>query len=147
MFIFTYFYISKSLHSWFFSVCVFHLKRIIMFHYNGPNCNNDRPACPDGLHLYYNYASDNNWSHDNVASIQDRTNSCKLRSNGMNRNVFIGLNNFVSPPSQSSAHIWYITLYLFVTSKVRHQHTTHALNTYKHTWLRIQTHGHSLQKL
>jgi len=80
-------------------------KRIIMFHYNGPDCNNDPSACPDGLHVYYNYASDNNWSYNNVASIQNRTNSCELRSNGINRNTFVGLNNFVSPPSQNSAQI------------------------------------------
>lgn len=80
-------------------------KRIIMFHYNGPNCNEGSTVCPDGLHLYYNYASDNDWSNDNVASIEDRTNSCQLKPNGIDRNVFVGLNNFVSPPSQNSAQI------------------------------------------
>lgn len=78
-------------------------KRVIMFHYNGPNCNADPAACPDGLHLYYNYASDNNWEHMNVASIENRLNSCELRNNGINNNIFVGLNNFVSPPSQTSA--------------------------------------------
>jgi hypothetical protein len=78
-------------------------KRIIMFHYNGPNCNTNPEACPDGLHQYYNYASDNNWSHSDVESIEDRVNSCELKFNGINNNVFVGLNNFVSPPSRKSA--------------------------------------------
>mmetsp|Transcript_9450 Transcript_9450/g.28195 ORF Transcript_9450/g.28195 Transcript_9450/m.28195 type:complete len:403 (+) Transcript_9450:171-1379(+) len=78
-------------------------KRVVMFHYGGPNCNLDPPACPDGLHLYYNYGSDNYWEHLNVASIENRLNSCELTINGINRKDFVGLNNFVSPPSQTSA--------------------------------------------
>lgn len=78
-------------------------KRVIMFHYNGPDCNEDRSRCPDGLHLYYNYAIDNDWSHDDTTSIENRLSSCRLKSNGINRDTFIGLNNFVSPPSRSSA--------------------------------------------
>ena len=74
-----------------------------MFHYNGPDCTADPGGCPDGLHQYYNYAADNDWEHSNVASIEDRINSCQLRKNGINKKVFVGLNNFVSPPSQSSA--------------------------------------------
>lgn len=78
-------------------------KRIIMFHYNGPNCNANPEACPDGLHQYYTYASDNDWSNSDVESIEDRVNSCELKFNGINNNVFVGLNNFVSPPSRKSA--------------------------------------------
>lgn len=78
-------------------------KRIIMFHYNGPNCNTDPGSCPDGLHQYYNYASDNDWDHSNVESIEDTINSCELRKNGINSNVFVGLNNFVSPPTRKAA--------------------------------------------
>lgn len=78
-------------------------KRIIMFHYNGPDCNIDPGACPDGLHLYFTYASDNDWEHSDTASIADRYNSCELKKNGINRRQFVGLNNFVSPPSRSSA--------------------------------------------
>ena len=76
-----------------------------MFHYNGPDCNLDPSACPDGLHLYYLYAQDNEWSNDSIASIQDTTTSCELKQNGINRNWFVGLNNFISPPSQSSAQV------------------------------------------
>eukprot|EP00536_Pseudo-nitzschia_multiseries_P003643 jgi/Psemu1/302077/fgenesh1_kg.57_\ len=78
-------------------------RRIVMFHYGGPNCNLDPLACPDGLHLYYNYAMDNYWEHLNVASVENRLNSCELTLNGFNKKDFVGLNNFVSPPSQSSA--------------------------------------------
>ena len=74
-----------------------------MFHYNGPDCNADPGACPDGLHLYYNYASDNDWEHSDPASIADRSTSCQLKKNGINSRAFVGLNNFVSPPRRSSA--------------------------------------------
>lgn len=78
-------------------------KRVIMFHYNGPNCNTDPSACPAGLHQYYNYGSDNDWEHDDIASIENRYSSCTLKKNGINSKTFVGLNNFVSPPSRSSA--------------------------------------------
>lgn len=80
-------------------------KRIIMFHYNGPVCSKDPTACPAGLHQYYRYASENDWEHRNVESIEDRLNSCELKNNGVNNTEFMGLNNFVSPPSQESAQI------------------------------------------
>jgi len=78
-------------------------KRIMMFHYNGPDCVNDPSLCPDGLIDYRGYASDNNWEHDDVESIEDRSNSCELRKNGVNSKTFVGLNNFVSPPSRKDA--------------------------------------------
>lgn len=78
-------------------------KQIVMFHYNGPDCDADPGACPDGLHQYTFYASDNDWEHLDIASIEDRLSSCELRLNGRNQKIFVGLNNFVSPPSQSSA--------------------------------------------
>ena len=74
-----------------------------MFHYNGPDCNENFWECPGGLHQYYNYASDNNWDYPSISSINNRTNSCPLRKNGINNDEFVGLNNFVSPPSRESA--------------------------------------------
>ncbi|KAG7359961.1 hypothetical protein IV203_035059 [Nitzschia inconspicua] len=79
-------------------------KRVIMFHYNGPNCNLFPDECPSGLHWYYNYASDNDWEHASVSSITNTDTSCALRANaGGNRVDWIGLNNFVSPPSRDAA--------------------------------------------
>ena len=78
-------------------------KRIIMFHYNGPICSKDPTACPDGLHQYYRYASDNDWEHPDIESIEDRLSSCELKHNGINNTEWVGLNNFVSPPNQKSA--------------------------------------------
>lgn len=76
-----------------------------MFHYNGPNCLTDG-TCPDGLHYYYDYASDTDWENDSVSSIQDTATSCLLRANsGANTNTWIGVNNFVSPPSQEAAAV------------------------------------------
>jgi len=78
-------------------------KRIIMFHYNGPICSKDPTACPDGLNQYYRYASDNDWEHPDIESIEDRLSSCELKHNGINNTEWVGLNNFVSPPNQKSA--------------------------------------------
>ena len=74
-----------------------------MFHYNGPDCRADPGACPDGLHMYYQYAADNDWEHLNIGSIENRLNSCELKKNGINNYEFVGLNNFVSPPSRGTA--------------------------------------------
>lgn len=78
-------------------------KRITMFHYNGPDCLVDSTSCPDGLENYYGYASDNDWDHADIASIEDTATSCVLKKNGVNSKTFVGLNNFVSPPSKKSA--------------------------------------------
>jgi hypothetical protein len=102
LFFFALHVVFSTATSIFFRRLVF-LQRIIMFHYNGPNCNTDPGSCPDGLHQYYNYASDNDWDHSNVESIEDTINSCELRKNGINSNVFVGLNNFVSPPTRKAA--------------------------------------------
>ena len=74
-----------------------------MFHYNGPICSKDPTACPDGLHQYYRYASENNWENPTIASIENRARSCKLKNNGVNNTEWFGLNNFVSPPNSNSA--------------------------------------------
>jgi len=77
-----------------------------MFHYNGPNCDLYPEECPSGLHWYYDYASDNEFEHETISSITDTDTSCILRPNaGGNRRDWIGLNNFVSPPSQDAAQI------------------------------------------
>ena len=74
-----------------------------MFHYNGPDCKTEG-VCPDGLHYYYDYASDTDWDNDSVASIQDTANSCLLRSNGgANTDIFVGVNNFIIPPSEDAS--------------------------------------------
>lgn len=83
----------------------FHLlQRVIMFHYNGPDCNQFPEECPSGLHWYYNYASDNDWDHRTVSSVTDTDTSCALRANGGGNPVeWIGLNNFIIPPSKDAA--------------------------------------------
>ena len=79
---------------------------MIMFHYNGPNCNQFPDECPPGMHWYYNYASDNDWDHSTISSITNTDTSCVLRANaGGNPTRWIGLNNFVSPPSQDAARV------------------------------------------
>jgi len=53
--------------------------------------------------MYYQYAADNDWEHLNIGSIENRLNSCELKKNGINNYEFVGLNNFVSPPSRGTA--------------------------------------------
>jgi hypothetical protein len=97
-----------------------------MFHYNGPNCNTNPEECPDGLHLYYNYASDNFWEHETISSITNTANSCVLNPNGYGRqDDWVGLNNFVSPPSQDAA----MTLNSYDTAKTYIDQCSQILGT------------------
>lgn len=83
---------------------LFLFQRAIMFHYNGPDCNQFPDECPSGLHWYYSYASDNDWEHGTVSSISNYESSCALRGNsGGNQVDWVGLNNFVTPPSKDAA--------------------------------------------
>jgi len=73
-----------------------------MFHYNGPDCNENPEECPNKLNYYNNYASDNNnLLFSEPQSIEDRENSCAVQRRNKavnkNKNTFVGLNNFVTP--------------------------------------------------
>ena len=73
-----------------------------MFHYNGPDCNENPEECPNKLNYYNNYASDNNdLLFSEPQSIEDRENSCAVqRQNSLNKkNTFVGLKNFITPSS------------------------------------------------
>lgn len=71
-----------------------------MFHHNGPNCTETPQDCPNALHYYEDWVSDNN---DHVFidpfEIENRTNSCEVNRSGIMEytNTFVGLRNFVSP--------------------------------------------------
>ena len=71
-----------------------------MFHHNGPNCTETPSECPNALHYYEDWVSDNN-NHIfmDPFEIENRTNSCEVnRSDIMEyTNTFVGLRNFVSP--------------------------------------------------
>jgi hypothetical protein len=74
-----------------------------MFHYNGPDCTTDG-SCPNGLHYYYDYASDTDWENESVSAIQNASNSCLLMGNGgADTDTFVGVNNFVATPSEDAA--------------------------------------------
>lgn len=71
-----------------------------MFHHNGPNCTETPDDCPNAMHYYEDWISDNNNNmFMDPFEIENRTNSCKVnRSDIMEyKNTFVGLRNFVSP--------------------------------------------------
>jgi len=78
-------------------------KRVLMFHYNGPTCQ--QPGeCPDGLHHYWDYAIDTPWNFQSLSAIQATSESCAFRrAPGLAGKTFFGINNFISPPDQAEA--------------------------------------------
>ena len=78
--------------------------RIMLFHYNGPNdCSNDQ--CPTGLHYWFDYAAETQFSFENVNNLLDTDNSCKITRGAGSSMDFFGVNAFTTPASQSDAEI------------------------------------------
>lgn len=74
-----------------------------MFHFAGQNCNDETP-CPDGLHYYADYAVNNPWNAPSLAQLRETSISCQTsRAPDSAEPAFFGVNNFVTPPSQTAA--------------------------------------------
>eukprot|EP00339_Tiarina_fusa_P018132 CAMPEP_0117031182 /NCGR_PEP_ID=MMETSP0472-20121206/22446_1 /TAXON_ID=693140 ORGANISM="Tiarina fusus, Strain LIS" /NCGR_SAMPLE_ID=MMETSP0472 /ASSEMBLY_ACC=CAM_ASM_000603 /LENGTH=383 /DNA_ID=CAMNT_0004739463 /DNA_START=48 /DNA_END=1199 /DNA_ORIENTATION=+ len=78
-------------------------KRILAFHFAGQTCTDATP-CPPGLHYYLDYATNNPWQASTLADLRETSVSCPLSSTpGVAGKTFFGMNNFVTPPSQTAA--------------------------------------------
>lgn len=76
--------------------------RIVIFHYNGPRCDDSGP-CPPGLHYWYTFGSDTQFDFDALENLEDLSYSCEItRGDGTDRGFF-GVSNFVTPPSAKVA--------------------------------------------
>jgi hypothetical protein len=77
-------------------------KRIMLFHYNGPNdCSNGQ--CPPGLHFWWDYAAETPFSFDSIDDLLDIDKSCSITRGAGSTMDFFGVNAFTTPPSQSDA--------------------------------------------
>jgi len=82
-------------------------QRLVLYHYNGPTCDNDdevSSSCPLGLHYYFDYVAETEFSFDSVADLQETESSCRITrgSTGKHR-AFLGVNNFIKLPSLNKA--------------------------------------------
>ena len=73
-----------------------------MFHYNGPNdCSNGQ--CPPGLHYWFDYAAETEFSFGEISDLEDTETSCQITRGGGSTMDFFGVNAFTTPPSQTDA--------------------------------------------
>lgn len=78
-------------------------QRVIVFHFQGPACDDTDP-CPPGIHPYYRFTSNSQWNLQNLNQVANSTFSCSFTQIPQPLGTtFFGLNNFVVPPVQSSA--------------------------------------------
>lgn len=79
------------------------LQRMIMFHFNGPQCEQPN-SCPQGLHYYFDYVAETEFSIPDVDSLLNTTFSCRITRGGSGKNrAFFAVNNFLSIPSEATA--------------------------------------------
>jgi len=95
-------------------------KRILFFHFNGPNCRDTE--CPDGMHFWFEYAAETEFSFPNTAALEDSPNSCKVtRGGNLQREpasrTFFAVNDFVTPAKQSSAEV--VNEYSFANKRIQ----------------------------
>ena len=81
---------------------LFYIQKLIMFHYNGPNCTETPLECPSKFHYYNDWISDN-YDREFLEphEIENRTDSCNVKRPNIMKynNTFVGLRNFVTPYS------------------------------------------------
>jgi hypothetical protein len=85
-----------------------------MFHYNGPQCNGD-VICPAGLHYWFDYAMETEFSFDTIDDVLELPRACTI-TRGSTRSTFFGVNSFVSPPRQRYAET--INAYDFTKERI-----------------------------
>jgi hypothetical protein len=93
-----------------------------MFHYNGPQCNSD-VTCPAGLHYWFDYAMETEFSFDTVDDVLELPRACTI-TRGSTRSAFFGVNNFVSPPRRRSAET--INAYDFTKNRIANCSALHS---------------------
>jgi hypothetical protein len=76
---------------------------MVMFHFNGPQCE-VASSCPQGLHYYFDYVAETEFSNPDVDSLLNTTFSCRITRGGAGKNrAFFGVNNFLKVPSEVMA--------------------------------------------
>lgn len=76
---------------------------MVMFHFNGATCE-EPESCPVGLHYYFDYAAETEFSFDTLDDLLDTATSCQIKRGGSGEyRAFFGVNNFLRIPSQTLA--------------------------------------------
>ena len=73
--------------------------RLIVFHYNGPNCNNEDEgeSCPRGMHPYFQYVQETPFELSSIDAILDTDTSCVVSRGAASADgSFFAVNNFVT---------------------------------------------------
>jgi len=72
------------------------LQRLLAFHFNGPDCNQDG-ACPDGMHYYFRYFQETNWDFASIDALANTQESCPVtRGATTSTGAFYGVNDMVT---------------------------------------------------
>jgi hypothetical protein len=76
---------------------------MVMFHFNGPLCEESN-SCPQGFHYYFDYVAETEFSISDVGSLLNTTFSCRITRGGAGINrAFFSVNNFLQIPSETMA--------------------------------------------
>jgi hypothetical protein len=77
------------------------VQTILLFHFNGPDCTDG--SCPDGFNYWFEYAAETEFEFSTSSDFADTSTSCKItRGSGSTRD-FLGVNSFVTPPTESES--------------------------------------------
>jgi uncharacterized protein (DUF779 family) len=77
-------------------------KRIIMFHYNGENCDNANVTCPPGFHNWWDNTGETKFEYSDPQEFQNISGSCEI-TRGRLQGPFYALNLFMTIPSKMLA--------------------------------------------
>jgi len=70
-----------------------------MFHYNGPtDCSSGQ--CPPGLHYWFDYAAETEFSFQEVDDLRENEISCAVTRGGGSSYDFFAVNAFTTPASK-----------------------------------------------
>jgi len=78
-------------------------KQILLFHFNGPECA--VTSCPPGLHDWFKYAAETEFSFSDVNEILHTTTSCEITRGFTSLRNFFGVNNFVTRANEDDSRI------------------------------------------
>ena len=111
--------------------------RLVMFHYNGPNCS--QTSCPPGmLEWFREYGSETEYSFDTATDMQNYDLSCPIDRGPQNvAPSFFGINAFVTAPpglpSKDQAEV--VNTMAFLEDRVEQCTSRNGLNVANVVWV------------
>jgi hypothetical protein len=77
-------------------------KRILLFHYNGPQCVDASVYCPPGFHDWFQFAAETKFEFQDATSFENKTEACTI-TRGRQIAPFYALNLFTTIPNRQLA--------------------------------------------